>query len=283
MYGIDVAKWQGTIDWAKVKKAGKEFAILKVTKKDNKIEESFERNYSGCMAAGITVGVYRYVYAKTVVAAQAEANAIVKILKGKNISCGVWIDVEDASIKKIGKANLTEIINAEAAIYQAAGLKVGIYCNLDWYINVLDGAGLAKIYPFWIARYPASDNGTVKESLSPKAYAKAWQYSSKGRVPGISGNVDLNMTFVDIVQIMSGKVSVTKEQESKPVASVQYYPKYSGTSASIVAALKSLNIDSSYSYRKKIAAKNGITGYAGNASQNNKMMTLLKQGKLTKA
>ena len=68
MYGIDVAKWQGTVDWEKVKKAGKEFAILKVTKKDNKIEESFERNYSGCMAAGIPVGVYRYVYAKTVAA-----------------------------------------------------------------------------------------------------------------------------------------------------------------------------------------------------------------------
>lgn len=280
MYGIDVAKWQGTIDWAKVKKAGKQFAILKVTQKDNAVEGAFEKNYAGCIANGLPVGVYRYVYAKTVAAAQAEANAIVKILKGKNIKCGVWLDMEDASIKGIGRAKLTEIIKAEAAIIKAAGFKVGIYCNKDWYNNVLDGPGLAKTYPFWIARYPATDNGTVKESLSPKAYANAWQYSSKGAVPGIAGNVDLNLAFVDLVQLMSG--SEAKQEAPKSNATV-YYPKYTGTSTSIVAALQSLKIDSSYSSRIKIAKANNIKGYSGTVEQNTAMLNLLKQGKLKKA
>ena len=95
-FGIDCAKWQGAIDWAKVKKAGVQFAILKVTQKNNTVESAFEKNYKGCIDQGIPVGVYRYVYAKTAAAATAEAKAIVSVLKGKKIPCGVWLDMEDS-------------------------------------------------------------------------------------------------------------------------------------------------------------------------------------------
>ena len=70
-YGIDVAKWNGVIDWSKVKLANISFAVLKVTNKNNRVEEAFERNYAGATEQGITVGVYRYVYAKTVEASKA--------------------------------------------------------------------------------------------------------------------------------------------------------------------------------------------------------------------
>ena len=70
--GIDVSKYQGIIDWGKVARE-KDFAILKVTKKDNMPEESFERNYTGASKTKIHIGVYRYVYAKNVSDAIKEA------------------------------------------------------------------------------------------------------------------------------------------------------------------------------------------------------------------
>lgn len=196
-YGIDVAKWNGVIDWSKVKLANISFAILKVTNKNNRVEEAFERNYAGATEQGITVGVYRYVYAKTVEAAKAEANAIVQALSGKKINFRVWLDMEADSIKNIGKSRLTEIINAEADIIQAAGFQVGIYCNTDWYKNVLDSASLKSRFPFWIARY-GTNNGEMQEKYSPEAYAIAWQYTSSGSCDGVNGKVDLDVAFSEI-------------------------------------------------------------------------------------
>ena len=196
-YGIDVAKWNGVIDWSKVKLANISFAVLKVTNKNNRVEEAFERNYAGATEQGITVVVYRYVYAKTVEAAKAEANAIVQALSGKKINFRVWLDMEADSIKNIGKSRLTEIINAEADIIQAAGFQVGIYCNTDWYRNVLDSESLKSRFPFWIARY-GTNNGEMQEKYSPEAYAIAWQYTSSGSCEGVNGKVDLDVAFSEI-------------------------------------------------------------------------------------
>lgn len=195
--GIDTAKWNGLIDWKKVKEAGIEFAILKVTRKDNQTEEAFERNYAGCAQTGIPAGAYRYVYAQNRNEAAAEACAILKSLQGKQISCRVWLDLEDSSMKTLGKAVLTSIIEQEAEILQSAGLKTGIYCNKDWYDHVLDVPKLKTKYPFWIARYGKND-GTMQPRHSPKDIALAWQYTSKGQVDGISGPVDLNVAFSDL-------------------------------------------------------------------------------------
>lgn len=197
IYGIDVAKWNGVIDWSKVYASGKRFAILKVTQKDNKVEEAFERNYFGATNNGLLVGVYRYVYAKTVAEATAEANAIVNVLKGRTLPVGIWLDMEDASIKKIGKQALWNVIATETKILRKSGYAVGIYCNKDWYDNVLSGSELAIEFPFWIARYPSTDNGTIKESLNPRdlRHCTAWQYSSKGKVNGVPTLVDLDVVF----------------------------------------------------------------------------------------
>lgn len=278
-FGIDVAKWQGNIDWTKVKKSGIDFAILKVTQKDNAVEGAFERNYAGASANGLDIGVYRYVYAKTVAQAQAEANAIVKYLQGKKITYGVWLDMEDASIKGIGKAMLTRIIREEAVILNKAGYYVGIYCNKDWYDNVLDSKNLKAHYPFWIARYPKQDKGVYNASstLSPKAYGVAWQYSSKGKVDGISGNVDLDVAFSDLKELMKCDSAVNEQDKD------EYYSKYVGNTTSIVFALKAVGEkDTSLSHRKKIGEKNGIPN-VGKASGNSQMLLVLKNGNLKKA
>lgn len=197
--GIDVAKWQGVIDWAKVKASGIDFAILKVTNKSNKVEEAFERNYAGASAAGITIGVYRYVYAKTVDGAVAEANAIVAALNGRKVPYRVWLDMEESSIRGVGREMLTQIIRAEANVLIGAGYCVGIYCNKDWYDNVLNVSELQD-FPFWIARYVANNGKMPADEYSPINLkgAKAWQYTSTGSVDGVRGNVDLDVAFEDL-------------------------------------------------------------------------------------
>lgn len=213
-YGIDVAKWNGTVDWAKVRASNMAFAVLKVTNKNNEVEEAFEQNYSGATEQGIVVGAYRYVYAKTVEAAKVEANAIVKALSGKKINFRVWLDMEADSIKNIGKSRLTEIINAEADIIQAAGFQVGIYCNTDWYKNVLDSASLKSRFPFWIARY-GTNSGEMQEKYSPESYAIAWQYTLQGSCDGVSGKVDLDVAFseVDVAPVVTDPYNYKKGME----------------------------------------------------------------------
>ena len=194
-FGVDVSKWNGQIDWKKVKAAGIDFAVLKVTKRDNETEESFERNYAGCKAEGIPVAVYRYVYATTKAAAEAEAKGIIKALFGKSIEGEIWLDMEDKTIAGIGKTSLSTIINTEAEILKKAGYRVGIYCNRDWYEHTLDGAGLSKTYKMWIAKYGKNDGSWRDRADDPKDIAYAWQYTSKGRVDGIIGDVDMNLIY----------------------------------------------------------------------------------------
>lgn len=209
MFGIDVSRHQGNIDWSKVKK---DFAIIKITNKGNVVEDKFEQNYKGCIDNNIPIGGYKYVYATTVNEARAEAEGMLKVLNGRKIPYGIWIDMEDETIRPIGKQALSAVILEEAEILKAAGYDVGIYCNLDWYKNVLDSKMLESNYPFWIARYPKVDNGTYNENstLSPKSFAVAWQYSSKGKVDGINGNVDMDVLFVPIEEVFGKKVEYMK-------------------------------------------------------------------------
>lgn len=272
--GIDVAKWQGEINWPKVKQ---DFAILKITDKSNQLEAAFERNYAGCYNNHIRIGGYRYVYAKTITAAEIEAQSLIVALKGKKLECGIWLDMEDSSIKKLGKDKLSKIIDAEAKLLEANGYNVGIYCNRDWFLNVLDGKKLSEKYPFWIARYPASDKGqfNANSTLNPKAYAKCWQYSQCGKVDGIKGNVDLDVAFESFDEIF----------KRKPAAvNAYYYPAYKGKATSIVDALAAVGEkDTSYSHRKTIAKANGILKYQGSMIENNTLLNLLKAGRLIKA
>ena len=197
MRGIDVSHHQGNIDWASAKASGIEFVIMKAMYENgHRIESSFARNYDG--AQGLKRGAYVYNIARNVSQAVSEAEDFVKVLGGRELEYGVWLDMEDAKIAKLSRKILWNIIDTEAEIITRAGYKVGIYCNKYWYTSILDGASLSKRYDFWVARYPSADNGTIKENLAPR-YAKIWQYSSKGRVPGIVGNVDMDIELADLV------------------------------------------------------------------------------------
>lgn len=201
VYGIDVSAWQGVIDWAKVKKAGCGHAVLKINTKSLTADKQFAANIKGCKAQGIPYGVYRYVYESTEAAAKKAAQSVVELLRANNAAPGtvVWWDVEDKSIQPTAKTTLTASILAAQQVIEAAGYGFGVYCGKYWYDSVLQTKQLSC--PFWIARYPSTK--AVAFGAAPAAKCKpattqplwGWQYSSKGVVPGISGNVDLNQIY----------------------------------------------------------------------------------------
>lgn len=192
--GIDVSVYQGKIDWEAVSDYGMGFAILRITEKGNKTDATFEQNYNGCTQKGIPVGVYKYSYAKSVAQAEQEAEGVLRVLNKRRLNFPVFYDLEWSDQRKLGSAAVEKIALAFLKKIRAAGYKVGIYCNVDWYQNVLTAA--LKKYDCWIARYPSNDNGTLQERLRPD-FGIGWQYSSKATIPGIGTKVDRNVFYKD--------------------------------------------------------------------------------------
>lgn len=208
--GIDVSSWQGKIDWNKVANYGMDFAILRITEAGNVIDGQFENNFAGCNKHKIPVGVYKYSYASTVSEARSEARKVVSVLNGRKIQFPVFLDLENHRQRVLGAESIHNLAEAFREIIVAAGYKFAIYCNLDWYMNVI--CSHLKKHDFWIARYPANDNGTVVERLRP-SWGVGWQYSSKATIPGINTKVDRNIFYKDYTEAKeSGTMAKTKEQ-----------------------------------------------------------------------
>ena len=210
--GIDVSAWQGAIDWDTVANYGMDFAILRITEAGNVIDSCFEKNYSGCQKHNIPTGAYKYSYAMTVAEIQSEARKVVEVLNGRKLQYPVWLDLEWNNQRSLGAEQIHKLAEAFEKIITAAGYKFGIYCNVDWYLNVI--CSHLKKYDFWIACYPESDNGTLQERLRPD-FGVGWQYSSKAKIPGISGTVDRNVFYKDYAESkkQEGGTDVDKEIE----------------------------------------------------------------------
>lgn len=286
---IDVSSYNGKINWKKAKQYGCEGAILKIIRKDLARDKQFNANYAACNANGIGWGVYNYSYATTAAKAQSDMKLVCDILDKIDKKCfkyGIWFDIEDKVQAALSKTKIAEIINAAQKVVEARGYAFGVYTGMSYYNEHIDRK-LVKCNNWWIARYYQGDKRmqiatNPDQEKKPAAANIAWQYTSKGRFPktisnGNSGNFDLNVLYKEP---MKKKV---EENTKKPVKKkTVYYPKYKGKSKSLVDALKSLGINSSKSNRKKVASLNGIKNYSGTASQNTKLLNLLKRGKLIK-
>lgn len=193
--GIDVSAYQGTINWWAVKQNGIDFAILKVIRKDLNPDKKFEENWKNCEAYGMKVqGVYNYSYATTVAKARSDAKRVLAILGSRRPM--VWMDVEDAVMKNLGK-NLISIINAYGKVMTDAGLPFGVYTGESFYKTYIKPYGGVS-YPMWIARY-GKNNGKCDVKYQPQVpNMVGWQYTSKGRVGGIVGNVDMNVWYKEL-------------------------------------------------------------------------------------
>lgn len=223
--GIDASSYQGKPDWVKVAKAGYKFAILRIHQKSG-VDSSFEYNYKNCKSNGILVGGYKYSYALTPAQAIDEAEAVIAALNGRGLDFPVFYDLEWSRQESLGKQAIENIAVAFLTRIKKAGYKVGIYCNMDWYSNILSDA--LKQYDCWVARYPASDNGSVQERLRPSV-GVGWQYSSKGKVPGISGSVDMNVFYKDYRNSdQKGKSTVSKTKLQEFTELGDYYASNGG-------------------------------------------------------
>ena len=189
-YGIDISEYQGTIDFDKVKSAGYTFACVRSTKKNGSVDSMFERNITGLMSHGMDYSCYKYAYAKTHDEARIEADSVINLLQGMKMP--IWYDVEDSSLVPLGKDCIEGIILSFIGECREAGFETGIYCNKNWYDNYISQY-LKDRFQFWVARYGKND-GHLDEKYKPTGRnIMAWQYTSKGQVPGIVGYVDLDV------------------------------------------------------------------------------------------
>lgn len=203
---IDVSRYQGEIDWAQVAAAGYKGAMLKTVSTNKKlstrpdglyIDPTFENNYKLAKLAGLDVGVYYYTYATSEAMADAELALVREAVRGKEITLPLAVDVEDNKIKQLSTLDLSNL--TAYALEQVE--KMGFYAQLYTYTGYkyeLDMARLSSRWDVWLADYTGK---------APKVDFKysAHQHTSKGSVPGISGNVDLNVTTLNYPRIIRKK------------------------------------------------------------------------------
>lgn len=192
--GIDVSAYNQVTNYQEVARYGIKVAIMRVTERGNQVDPTFYRNYEGFSGAGLKMGVYKYSYALNIGQAREEARGVLAALGGRKLDYPVFYDMEWSEQRTLPKSAVTAIVKAFRQEILDGGYRFGIYCNMDWYRNVLDVASLP--YDYWIAAYPYNDQGQIVESLRPPV-GMGWQYSSKGRVPGITGYVDLDVFYKD--------------------------------------------------------------------------------------
>lgn len=188
--GIDVSYHNGTIDWKKVKQSEVEYAIIRCgygTNDKNQDDKKWEENVKGCIDNNIPYGVYLYSYADTVEKASSEADHAIRLLQGKKLKYPVYYDLEEDKLRdKISKKTIADIAQTFCDKLSAKGYTVGIYANKDWLTNYLTDSRFNN-WTKWVAQYNTVCNYKGKYDM--------WQCSSTGRVPGISGNVDLNYSY----------------------------------------------------------------------------------------
>lgn len=206
--GIDVSSWQGNIDFASVKNSGIEIVYIKSSEGSSYKDPYFEQNYKNAKANGLKVGFYHYVTARTVEQAKSQANFFASVISGNEPDCKLAMDFEVFGnlsvnqINEISKAFLETLINA-------TNKEVLIYSN-SYSARTIFSKELA-IYPLWVANYGVSEPGGNDKWDT----WVGWQYTSTGRVSGISGNVDRDR-FTDGVFLSDVSAIPTPETPSVP-------------------------------------------------------------------
>lgn len=205
--GIDVSEFQGKIDWAKVKKSGVEFAILKLGNiydyDANYKDSKFETNYKNARAQGIKVGAYIYNYCNTVDTLKKGLKWAFEKLGNKKLDLPIYLDMEDKDIQGESKATLTKQVNEFAKCVKGEGYRSGVYANVNWLKNELNPDEFDKDISIWVAQY--------NNECQYKGDYDIWQYASDGNVSGISGNCDMNYLYDESIIKESGSATGDKK------------------------------------------------------------------------
>ena len=193
--GIDVSWWQKDIDWEQVKAAGVDFAMIRAGWRGSEqgvlAEDTYaQANYQGATAVGIKVGAYFFSQAISVEEAEEEARYLLDIIKDWNVEMPVvfdWEYIDDESrTANMDARTLTDCTKAFCEVVRGAGYQPMVYFNANHSYDRIYIRELTD-YPFWLARYDTVLDYPYKVDI--------WQYTETGSVPGISGNVDINLFF----------------------------------------------------------------------------------------
>ena len=215
--GVDVSQYQGNIDFTKVKSAGVKFVIIRAGfgKYASQKDPYFEKNYKGAKAAGLDVGVYWYSYAASVADAIAEAKTCMTAISGKQFEYPVFFDLEEKSQFNRGRAFCDSLVKAFCGELEKCGYFAGLYISrspLQSYIS----SDIARRYTLWVAEYASKLNYSGTYAM--------WQYTSKGKINGINGDVDCDYCYVDYPNIIKSggyngyrKQTVEKELDTSGV------------------------------------------------------------------
>lgn len=214
---IDVSEHQGVIDWERAKKYI-DGAILRcgygmdIVSQDDK---QWARNVAECERLGIPFGVYIYSYATNTERAKSEAQHVLRLVQGHKLSYPVYFDIEEPGTEGSAVANAI----AFGDIIEAAGHWCGVYYNRNWHNNVIKG----KLDRFtrWGAGY-GTNNGQKQDNYKPGFGEDIWQYSSKGSVPGVPGNVDVNVCYRDFPAEVGGGYTPAPVPQPTPTPTTKY-------------------------------------------------------------
>ncbi len=193
--GVDVSKWNGDIDWDKARNAGVEFAIVRAGYRGSVtgslVEDSyFQANMKAAAASGVPTGVYFFTQAVNEVEAVEEASAVLQLISDYKLDYPVYIDTEGAGgngrADGLDAETRTLVCEAFCRTIENAGYKAGIYASRNWFNNNLQTEKLEQ-YQIWLAEY--------RSVPLYQGYYQMWQYTSKGKIDGISGNVDIDISY----------------------------------------------------------------------------------------
>ena len=220
---IDISEHNGKIDFNAVKQDGIEGVIIRVgwigNKQNHTLDTRFEEYYKQAKQVGFKVGFYVYSYCKSVETLRQGVNWLLEKIDTKQNEIGVFLDLEDETIQGIGKEILTEQAKQFCSIFTQLGYNSGIYANKYWFQNLLNIKELER-YLFWLAEWNGKEEPTVNFKTD------IWQYTDKGQISGIVGNVDMNKIFIkapeptiDIEQlardVIGGKYGNGQERKDK--------------------------------------------------------------------
>ena len=196
--GIDVSSHNGSIDWNAVAASGVDYVIIRCGYRGYGsgalVEDSrFRYNINGAVNAGLKVGVYFFSQALDEIEAVEEASMVLTLISGYKMTFPIFLDVEYSNNSHNGRADgldvatRTAVCKAFCQTITNAGYKAGVYANKTWLQSYIDAGALAS-YKIWLAQYAKEPTYSGKYDM--------WQYSCTGSIPGISGHVDLNMSYL---------------------------------------------------------------------------------------
>ena len=191
-YGVDLSEWNNYIsedNFVQMKRSGIEFVILRAGYSDDYEDYMFENNYYNAKEAGLDVGVYHYITALDAEQAVVEAESMLAWIEGKQFEYPVILDIEEEEHRSMSSANFNAIVDAYCSTIEEAGYKSMIY-SFASLLTRCSSDNLSK-YDIWQAHW-----GVTYPSVFTSRYTM-WQFTSEGKVPGVKGNVDMNISFYD--------------------------------------------------------------------------------------